>query len=52
MCRRVYIVRKCLKLRESLRRRIRRLVLHFAAEIEDGVGVGVVVVVGSNVGEE
>lgn len=35
-----------------LSRRIRRLVLHFAAVVEGGVGVGVEVVVGSNAGEE
>lgn len=41
------------RLRLRLGRRVsRRLVLHFAAVVEDGDGVGVEVVVGSNAGEE
>lgn len=50
MCGRKRVVR--LRLRLRLSRRIRRLVLHFAGVVEDGDGIGVEVVVGSNAGEE
>lgn len=41
-----------MRLRLRLNRRIRRLVLHLAGGVEDGDGIGVEVVVGSNAGEE
>lgn len=52
MCGRERVVRMWLWLRLRLSRRIRCEVLHFAAVVEDGDGVGVEIVVGSNAGEE
>lgn len=52
MWRRKRVERLCLRLRLRLSRRIRRLLLHFAGVVEDGDGIGVEVVVGSNAGEE
>lgn len=53
---RMDVVRLCLEVRLRLRlrlsRRVRRVVLHFAAVVEDGDEIGDEVVVGSNAGEE
>lgn len=43
--------KRVVRLRLRLSRRVRRLVLHFAGVVEDGDGIGVEGVVGSNAGE-